>query len=241
MPSGLDLSSTSLYCGDGQESNAFVLSAILSPFTSDGEAQISRSPIVCLFCGGYLNKFCRITDDNSGRWVCSLCRSCNPPLCPPSLQDTVSMYPELSSEHIDFLETEDTTISSLNETTGGFIYLFAIAMNVCRDSSFCDLLCKMLSNLPEGSAVAILILGEKSAQLLRLISSTGGGGEISSDAIPVEDAAVSYLHLFCRSGAHVIPAVKAEENFSNIFAAIRTISRMRLSNGIKREISVGSR
>ena len=253
MSSGISISSSSLYCGDGQESSAFVFSTIFSPFASDeadSTIQVERCPVLCLFCGGYLNKFCKFTDDNSGRWTCSLCQTCNPPLFPSAVAtqgNPTLAYPELVCDHVDYFETDGAVaplpISTLfdDSSKGGFVFLLAIAANICRDPSFSGLLSDIILTIPKGSALAIVILGERSSHVLRLISNSGSSSaEISSDAIPVDDSAVSYLHLFCRSGVHVIPIEKAMESFSSIFCAIRTIVRLR-PNRVRVKELVGSR
>jgi hypothetical protein len=253
MSSGISLSSSSLYCGDGQESSAFVFSTIFSPFASDeadSVAQVERGPVMCLFCGGYLNKFCKLDGDNSGRWICSLCRTCNPPLFSSAVAtqgNPTFAHPELVCEHIDYFETDGTvaplsmSLSSDDSSRGGFVFLLAIAASICRDPSFSGLLSDMITAIPKGSALAIVILRERSSHVLRLMRNTDSStAEVSSDAIPIDDSAVSYLHLFCRSGVHVIPVEKAMENFSSIFCAIRTIIRLR-PNRVKIKELVGSR
>eukprot|EP01032_Pedospumella_encystans_P018591 gene18591-21157_t len=61
----------------------FDCGAVFDPFYTNGQqnvAEVSRIPIVCIRCASYLNAYSFVLND-TGEWVCPLCKSVNPSFC----------------------------------------------------------------------------------------------------------------------------------------------------------------
>ena len=64
-------------------------------------------------CGGYLNQYCELSADHSGRWTCCLCNHENSALFGSNInavtaQEMSKLYPELGLDHVDYVEPSDT-------------------------------------------------------------------------------------------------------------------------------------
>ncbi len=177
--------------------------AIIHPFhhfEPEQENITYRSPILCIFCSGFLSVHA-VINPSTGEWCCPLCKNTNPKfhsnLAGHSDQNydqyLREIYPELQSKHCDFYEsvdqnTSNIAISSYSEVYSAVIQpltVVAIDRKLLTENNPNDtieLLHCGLRKLPKYAKVSILLL-DSTLSLLRL-SALDADPVVGMDILP---------------------------------------------------------
>ena len=215
----LVFTSNTLFIGDGYEALSYRSGAVIQPFVKTDHVSCSRPPVICLNCGGLLNMYCNISE-NDGRWVCSICSSLNQAFHSFSSgrqDDELQVYPELSFPHVDFTESN---FASLNMPVGmssiDHIRLFAFDTVACTDvDDLMVFLTAALEAIPPSTRVCIMTFG-RCINLLCLCGGEADTATVTADVLSGKHDCSAALRHLIRHGEHLTPA-------SNALACVRSI------------------
>ena len=216
-------SSTLLFTGDDYDSTAFRTGGLYHPFRNNNNSSLltsERPPLLCLKCGGYLNKYCVINEETND-WSCSLCQQVNPSFTTEYTRENLDAYVELQQQEVEFIERD---LSSLYSSSGvtEHIHMFAIDTCVSSTEDMEKFLRCCFECVHENSRVCVVGFG-KCINILRLC----GGGEsdtaIIADVLPGNRDCSHTLRHFFQQGEYLTPACKALLIVKDIARALKCI------------------
>ena len=188
---GVKYTSLHIYNGaitnDKDKTGIFDCGALVDPFSPlQCQDSADRIPILCVRCAAYLSIYARFNRD-TGEWTCPLCSSVNPVFhssyssmqlnTPVQDYQNVhrerqlrSMYPELLSSHVDFVE--DIPIHTMSGTPSYGVFgssgagrsvlptsrfIFALDSSLCSDTHAVQMLSEGITSLSDDVDVCIVV------------------------------------------------------------------------------------
>jgi hypothetical protein len=247
MSEKLSFSARKLYVGSDYQNLSYRAGAIYQPYLtfpshSSSGAHISPTlPILCLSCGGYLNQYCEVNNEN-GTWVCSLCQKNNHSFQRSSdcgnLKETLAQfYPQMSTSCVEYHEPLlNGHYSAL--TNSDHIRIFAIDTILCPLIDLLPFFQTLLKSLPSTTRVGIVAYG-KNINILRLCGGEVDGIVVADVLSGVQETTAAFQHLFAH-GEYLTPAHNALSCVQDIIGALSTLVDYSNSNRTVTRTTVSS-
>ena len=203
--------------------------ALISPGReiSSGPQIVEREPHRCLYCGAYVNLYCKILL-GSGKWQCAICKklcTSNGDFIAPSLE-AARQWPELSSSSIDFVRTTNKhpgfiPISDSRSTMPVFLVI-----DECLDEAHLQHLQGSLhafvDSLPATTRIGIITYGKTVS-----VYDFSEGSAASADVLPGDSSLTQEIlkSLIYGTGIYLSPVHASLPVAHTIFSSLRPFGK----------------